>query len=216
MPRMPRSPSESPERDLIAERDHLGSMRLMACDLIADGQEVYRGIYAEELWSVEQNAPEQWNLWRCHRLDNEVVDGLWRGDVDWELWWWGEWLDSPMQMDRRYVSRPLPRKNLLAELVLTECSDEESWRGRMQRDLKDSTLVCRGTGRYGHQTWFATQYKPDTWNLWDCTGDEPVESGLWRCTTDWRMWWWGEWNEVGVEEPVEVEMARTNLTTSQS
>lgn len=62
----------------------------------------------------------------------------------------------------------------------------------------------------------APQYKPDTWNLWHSTGDEPVESGLWRCTTDWRMWWWGEWNEVGVEEPVKVEMGRTNLTTSQS
>ena len=77
-----------------------------------------------------------------------------RGVVEGEVWWWGEWFGEPMRMDRRHVIRPLPRKNLLGELVLTECSDEESWRGRMQRDLKDSTLVCRGTGRYGHQTWF--------------------------------------------------------------
>ena len=75
----------------------------------------------------------------------------------------------------------------------------------MQRDLKDSTLVCRGTGLYGHQTWSGMHCQPDKWTLWDCTGDEPVESGLWRCTTAWRLWWWGEWNEVGVEEPVEAD-----------
>ena len=76
MPRMPRTPPESPERD------HLGPVGVMACDLIADGRLVYGG-YPPEIWSVEHNAPEQWNLWRCHRLDNEVVDGLWRGGVDW-------------------------------------------------------------------------------------------------------------------------------------
>ena len=85
------------------------------------------------------------------------------------------WFDVPMQMDRRYVIRPQPSKDLLEGLVLTECSDEETWRGRMQRDLKDITLVCRGTGRYGHQTWSATRFKPDEWNLWRCTGDEPVD-----------------------------------------
>ena len=187
MPRMPRTPSESPERD------HLGPVGLMACDLIADGRLVYRG-YPPEIWSVEHNAPEQWNLWRCHRLDNEVVDGLWRGGVDWDLWWWGEWFDDPLAVDKRYVIRPQPRQDLLKGRVPTECSDEESWRDRMPRVLKDSPLICRGTGRYGHQTWSATGCKPDKWTLWHCTGDEPVESGLWRCTTDWRMWWWGEWN----------------------
>ena len=82
MPRMMRVPSESPPPD------KLGNLGRMACCLIAGGRFVYRG-YPKEIWSAEQNAPEQWNLWRCHRLDNEVAYGLWRGDVDWELWWWG-------------------------------------------------------------------------------------------------------------------------------
>ena len=116
-----------------------------------------------------------------------MVACLWRGGIDWKLLWWGVWVDVPMHMDRRDVIRPQLRKDLLEGLVLTECSDEESWRDRMPRVLKDSPLICRGTGRYGHQTWSATGCKPDKWTLWHCTGDEPVESGLWRCTTDWRM-----------------------------
>ena len=116
---------------------------------------------------------------------SEVVACLWRGGIDWKLLWWGVWFDVPMQMDRRYVIRPQPSKDLLEGLVLTECSDEESWRGRMQRDIKDSTLVCRGTGRYGHQTWSATRFKPDEWNLWRCTGGElvdlPICAGQLKC-----------------------------------
>ena len=199
MPRMMRVPSESPPPD------KLGNLGRMACCLIAGGRLVYRG-YPKEIWSAEQNAPEQWNLWRCRRLDNEVEYGLWIGDVEWELWWWGVWFGEPMQMDSSYVIDPQPGKDLLKGRVPMECSDEEFWKDRMQpyiKASKDSTRVHRGTGCNGHLTWTATNYKPDDWNLWHCSGDEPVEFGLWRCTTHWQMYWLGEWNDASVEELVE-------------
>ena len=198
---MPRMPSDSPKPVRVPP------LARLACDLIADGRTVYRGKgrYFQGIWSVERNAPQQWNLWRWHLLDNEVVDGLWRGDFEWELWWWGEWYDAPLQLDPRYVIHPKPRKDLLEGQAPTECSEEETWRDRMHRHIKENSVVCRGTGRYGHQTWSGMYCGPDKWTLWDVTGDEPVESGLWRCTTAWRLWWWGEWNEVGVEEPVEAD-----------